>query len=131
MTCASPSSARATRVPIRTRAGPPVSDRSRELRRGGQRRRSRHARADAARVASARHALLRLGTSGHAGAFGSDTIEALRDIVCLLLQHDPFVVVPIAQIKLGYFEGAVSNARIGHLADRESTARSPVIAVGQ
>lgn len=51
--------------------------------------------------------------------------------MCLLLQRNPRVVVPIAQIKLGYFERAVSNARIGRLADRESTAQSPVIAVDQ
>ena len=76
-------------------------------------------------------ALVRLGTNGHAGAFSSETIEALRNTVCLLLQRDPRVVVLIAQIKLGYFERAVSNARIGRLADRESTAQSPVIAVDQ
>jgi len=76
-------------------------------------------------------ALVHLGTNDHASAFGSDTIEALRDIVYLLRQRNPRVVVLIAQIKLGHFKGAVLNARIGRLAGRESTPQSPVIAVDQ
>ena len=76
-------------------------------------------------------ALVHLGTNDSPRAFGRDTVRAMRDIVHLLREANPRVVILIGQIKLEALRGAVVHLRLARLAAMETTVLSPVVTVNQ